>query len=325
MCENQDRILPSLQSISKNTNINVWSDAALKKMRSNFEVPQVVKTNYLLETYLLDVLDQIETNETTGVTFDNWMEVLEDVVDNQGFHVGMIKSIWSLTRILEFKLALESFCRKRLTIWKSKSPELKSFYDVVKPNLSSRIYSSDPIKMVSQIYLHTELKGLNYLDEIGSLQSVQHGWGLTLFSTFPVPLGESSISRIDFSPFWIPLNFLNVVESFAVIPIWMLSWLDWDQTDKTKVMSKNGSGWNSLMNKNEFLDVLNTHSFRNPIYRQMTNMIFENKMVIMNFKGHKLSKLGLEEIMLEAHEGLVRAINEIDKPFDLFSLPITDS
>jgi len=263
-----------LVRLKNNTSIVI--DNALGKQIHQLETPRMIKVNYILEVFVLDLLEfqTFPENECTLNT-DAWVLVIETLIKEKGFHIGLMREIWCLTKLEEFALALRLICLTRLRQWSNFSDIIKEFYNASKPNLEQQIEESSALDMLSQMLKHTKGKGPNVHDEVNAIKIYFQGNCYNFFSTFTSPFGEIPITEFGFNPFWIPMNYLKGTNIFSVVSPWMSSWFDWnDELVAQKVMIK-GSNFKSdmLLLNMPFLDTDYTTLANNTIFRQMTKRL----------------------------------------------------
>jgi len=303
---------PNLVNISNNTSWDLKSEENRKFIRLNVSTPDVVKNNYILEAFALDLLSIIRGKPNKSkIVGDVWIRVIEAMINEQGFHIGFLSQIWCLTRIDGFKEALQYVCRKRLSLWKKINGDgkLTRFYETVEPNVkkpflellesnldferkvfkTNKMYHS-PIEMIQLIHAATNGNGLNVLDEVPYQEPHQYGFGPILYTTFSNPLDAASYSMNKFSPYWIDMRALKQDKAMAMVPVWMLGWFDWNDVSlHRKIMSRNADGWEELMKRNPFKDYLLISDETNYIIEAMCEEIRRDSYCMFNMISYDLS------------------------------------
>jgi len=229
-----------LMMLQNNTSLSIKRELIRKQLKKTLFLPRFIKNNYILETYILDLL-QLQSGYLvrTGIKSDVWVKILELLIETQGFHMGTIKRVWCLTKNSEFADALAHICRVRLRKWCEKSDEVRSFYHATKPNIDFDVYG-DPLDVLKKIHQGTRGAGLNVLDTYDLVRPHVFGIGKKLYVCVTKRPEIPTQTECVFNPYWVPIMNIERETTHAILPAWMLSWLDWfDMNNHNRIMSKN--------------------------------------------------------------------------------------
>jgi len=268
-------------TIQESAKERIWNNTDLvifgqeEKLKNKFLLPNNVKNKYTLEAYILDLLLLVpKGTKLNNLKEDDWSLILKAMVEKYGFSYYLMLKIWPLTVSLEFSLALSHLCFLRLKEWKTRFSSIHSFHEQLTPNLSAELVYGNHLSVLSQIQRETRGEGFNVHDDYGIPTTYFYGKGIEVFSTFTKPFSGASYARIGYNPLWVPVGALNEEFIFGVIPVWMLSWLNWEERClKERVLTKNLSLSGTLIKKDLFLDAVTTFDERNPLIIKMCKEI----------------------------------------------------